>query len=85
MAKKIEVSPDTRAKLKEEFELSNDNTVYNALNYESDSPSAKMIRRRAVDLDGVQWVTLDEVAREMEQDQGTVEIMLGTPGKGGSK
>lgn len=63
MAKKIEVSPDVRAQLKEEFELKNDQTVYNALNYETESPSAKMIRRRAIELGGREWVTTDEVER----------------------
>lgn len=61
MAKKIEVSPDVRAQLKEEFELKNDQTIYNALNYETESPSAKMIRRRAIELGGREWVTADEV------------------------
>lgn len=61
MAKKIEVSPDVRAQLKEEFELKNDQTIYNALNYETESPSAKMIRRRAIELGGREWVTTDEV------------------------
>ena len=61
MAKKIEVSPDVRAQLKVEFELKNDQTVYNALNYETESPSAKMIRRRAIELGGREWVTTDEV------------------------
>lgn len=53
--KKIKVSPEVRAQLKEEFELSNDKTVYNALNYETDSPSSKMIRRRALELGGTIW------------------------------
>lgn len=61
MAKKIEVSPDVRAQLKEEFELKNDQTIYNALNYETESPSAKMIRRRAIELGGREWVTTDEM------------------------
>lgn len=78
MAKKIEVTPEVRAKLVEEYELPNDRTVYNALNYSTESPSAKMIRRKAVELGGVQWVTLDEVARELEQELGTVEQLLGT-------
>lgn len=63
MAKKIEVSPEVRAQLKVEFELNNDQTVYNALNYETESPSAKMIRRRAIELGGREWVTTDEVER----------------------
>lgn len=61
MAKKIEVSPEVRAQLKEEFELKYDQTIYNALNYETESPSAKMIRRRAIELGGREWVTTDEV------------------------
>lgn len=63
MAKKIEVTPEVRAQLKEEFELGNDQTVYNALNYVSDSPSAKMIRRRAQELGGTEWITIDEVRK----------------------
>lgn len=55
MTKKIVVSPEVRQKLKDEFELSNDQTVYSALNYATDSPSAKMIRRRAVELGGEVW------------------------------
>ena len=78
MARKIEVTPEVRKQMIEEMELASDMTVYNALNYTSDSPSAKMIRRRAIELGGKQWVTLDEVARELEQDQGTVEQLLGT-------
>lgn len=78
MAKKIEVTPEVRKQMIEEMELACDMTVYNALNYTSDSPSAKMIRRRAIELGGKQWVTLDEVARELEQEQGTVEQLLGT-------
>lgn len=61
MAKKIEVKPEVRKQLLEEFELGNEQTVYNALNYESDSPSAKMIRRRALELGGVEWLTKDEM------------------------
>lgn len=60
MAKKIEVTPEVRAQLREEFELTNDNTVYCALRYDSDSPSAKMIRRRALELGGREWMTTDE-------------------------
>lgn len=60
MAKKIEVNPEVRERLKNEFELSNDQTVYNALNYATDSPSAKMIRRRALELGGVEWYTADD-------------------------
>lgn len=66
MAKKIEVSPEVRSQLVDEFELTNDNTVYRALRYESDSPSAKMIRRRALELGGREWMTTDEVASTAE-------------------
>lgn len=74
MAKKIEISPEMRAKLKEEFELKNDQTIYNALNYETESPSAKMIRRRALELGGKEWMTADEVAAEgSTKDEGGAE------------
>lgn len=79
MARKIEVTAEVRDQLIADLELSNQNTLYMALRYDTDSPSAKMIRREAVKRGGVQWVTLDEVAREMEQEQGTVEQMLGIP------
>ena len=59
MERKIEVSPEVRAQLREEFEIGNDNTVYVALRYESNSPSAKMIRRRALELGGKEWWTTD--------------------------
>lgn len=59
MAKKIEVTPEVRTLLKEEHCLANDQTVYKALRYETDSPLAKMIRRRAIELGGKQWVTIE--------------------------
>ena len=59
--KKIEVTPEVRARLREEHCVENDQTVYNALNYETNSPLAKMIRRRALELGGKEWVTTDEV------------------------
>lgn len=59
--KKIEVTPDVRAQLREEHCLANDQTVYRALRYETDSPLAKMIRRRALELGGREWMTADEV------------------------
>jgi len=62
MAKKIEVTAEVREALKKEFEISNEQTIYNALNFESDSPSAKMIRRRALELGGREWMTADEIA-----------------------
>lgn len=76
--RKIEVTPEVRKQMIEEMELASDMTVYNALNYTSDSPSAKMIRRRAIELGGKQWVTLDEVGRALLKEQGTVEQLLGT-------
>lgn len=82
MAKKIEITPEIRDQIMQEFEINSTPTIYYALKYETDSPSAKLIRKRAVELGGIQWVTLDEVARELEQDQGTIEIMLGTLKKG---
>jgi len=45
----------------EEHFLENDMTVYKALNYETNSPLAKMIRRRALELGGREWVTADEI------------------------
>ena len=59
--KKIEVTPEVRAQLREEHCLVNDQTVYKALRYETDSPLAKMIRRRALELGGKEWITSDEV------------------------
>lgn len=59
--KKIEVTPEVRAQLREEHCLVNDQTVYKALRYETDGPLAKMIRRRALELGGKEWVTTDEV------------------------
>lgn len=64
MAKKIEVSPEVRERLKEEHCVGNDQTVYNALNYVTDSPLAKMIRRRALELGGREWMTADEKTAE---------------------
>lgn len=64
MAKKIEVTPEVRAKLREEHCLENDTTVYKALNYETNSPLAKMIRRRALELGGREWATADEKSAE---------------------
>jgi len=46
----------------EEHFLENDMTVYKALNYETNSPLAKMLRRRALELGGREWVTADEIA-----------------------
>lgn len=60
MAKKIVVTPEVRQKLIEELELNNDVTVYNALLYRTNSPSAKLIRRRALELGGKEWFTKDE-------------------------
>ena len=60
MAKKIEVTPEVRAILKEELEINNDNTIYRALNFAADSPSARLIRRRALELGGTEWHTADE-------------------------
>lgn len=68
MAKRIKVNPEIRECLKKEFELSNDVTVYNALNFTTDSPSAKMIRRRALELGGVEWHTADEPACSAENN-----------------
>jgi hypothetical protein len=73
MAKKIEVTPEVRAQLREEHCLENDTSVYKALNYETNSPLAKMIRRRALELGGREWLTTDEVANTAEgspKDQG---------------
>jgi hypothetical protein len=77
MAKKIEVTPEVRAQLREEHCLENDTTVYKALNYETNSPLAKMIRRRALELGGREWLTTDEVANTAEgspKDQGEEEV-----------
>ena len=63
--KKIEVTPEVRARLREEHCVENDQTVYNALNYVTDSPLAKMIRRRALELGGTEWATRDEWHKDM--------------------
>ena len=60
MAKRIEVTADVRSQLREEFELASDQTVYTALRFQTNSPSAKMIRRRALALGGKLWETVDE-------------------------
>jgi hypothetical protein len=63
--------------LREEHCLENDTTVYKALNYETNSPLAKMIRRRALELGGREWLTTDEVANTAEgspKDQGEEEV-----------
>ena len=74
MAKKIEVTPEVRAQLREEHCLENDTTVYKALNYETNSPLAKMIRRRALELGGKFWLTSDEVAAEVSpKNEGKTE------------
>lgn len=65
MAKKIEVTPEVRARLRKEHCLENDTTVYKALNYETNSPLAKMIRRRALELGGREWMTADEKTAEV--------------------
>lgn len=67
MAKKIEVGPEVRAQIMEEFGLKFDATFYNAMRYESDSPSARMIRRRALELGGREWFTRDEFEEGGEQ------------------
>lgn len=66
MAKKIEVTPEVRAQLREEHCLANDQTVYKALRYETDSPLAKMIRRRALELGGIKWITENELGKRFE-------------------
>ena len=60
MAKKIEVTPEVREQLRKEHCLENDQTVYKALRFETNSPLSKMIRRRAIELGGREWVTTDE-------------------------
>lgn len=70
MAKKIEVTPEVRARLREEHCLENDTTVYKALNYETNSPLAKMIRRRALELGGREWMTADEKTAEASPKDG---------------
>ena len=67
--KKIEVTPEVRARLREEHCVQNEQTVYNALNYVTDSPLARMIRRRALELGGREWVTADEKEAEGEANE----------------
>ena len=61
MAKKIKVSVEVKKQLIEEFGGMNDQTFYNALNYITGTPSAKLLRKRALELGGVEWFTRDEV------------------------
>lgn len=62
MAKKIKVSVEVKNQLIEEFDGMTDGTFYNALNYITNTPSAKLLRKRALDLGGVEWFTRDEVS-----------------------
>lgn len=64
MAKKIEVKPEVRATLREEFGLNNDTSIYKALGYESNSEMAEKIRQRAVELGGKVWMTEEEVQQK---------------------
>lgn len=61
MAKKITVTPETRATLMDEFELKTEQTLYNALNFSTNSPTARLIRRRAIELGGQEWITTNEL------------------------
>lgn len=61
MAKKIEVTPEVREQLKNEFGLNNVTSIYKALGYESNSEMAENIRSRAMELGGREWLTADEV------------------------
>lgn len=71
MAKKIEVTPEVREQLREEHCLENDTTVYKALKYETNSPLAKMIRRRALELGGREWLTSDEIEVTADTTEGS--------------
>lgn len=55
MAKKIKIPSKIRDQIIEELELTNQMIVYNALRYKTNSPSAKIIRRRALELGGEIW------------------------------
>lgn len=50
----IRVTKEVRENLKKEFEAC-EKTVWNALKYETDSPAAKIIRKRALELGGEEW------------------------------
>lgn len=64
MAKKIEVTPEVREQLKNEFGLNNVTSIYKALGYESNSEMAEKIRQRAVELGGKVWMTEEEVQQK---------------------
>lgn len=76
MAKKIEVTPEVRAQLRAEHYLENDTTVYKALNYETNSPLAKMIRHRALELGGREWMTADEATTEGSPKNESKEVAV---------
>lgn len=65
MAKKITVTPETRATLMDEFELKTEQTLYNALNFSTNSPTARLIRRRAIELGGQEWITTNELPQPL--------------------
>ena len=69
----IRVTKEVREQLVKEFEAC-EKTVWNALKYETDSPAAKMIRRRALELGGEVWEGPDdsealETAPATEEDR----------------
>lgn len=72
MAKKITVTPETRATLMDEFELKSEQTLYNALNFSTNSPTSRLIRRRAIELGGQEWVTTNEPPQPQQTINGTI-------------
>lgn len=66
MAKKIKVNPQVRDQIMGELELTNRMIVYNALRYKTNSPSAKLIRRRALELGGEVW-EIGDSSEELRQ------------------
>lgn len=69
----IRVTKEVRKQLVKDFEAC-EKTVWNALKYETDSPAAKMIRKRALELGGEVWEGPDdsealEAAPATEEDR----------------
>lgn len=56
--KEIKVTPEIRSQLIQEFHVS-EKTVWNAIKFHTDSYTANQIRRRAIELGGKQWVTIE--------------------------
>ena len=74
MTQKIEVPPEVRQQLCDEFFCTRQ-TVYNALNYTTNRPLSKMLCRRALELGGKLWTVNDYYLRTTPD--GTMELYNG--------